>query len=519
MKRLFFTAVILFFLGCHPEPSTFKKLKSGPIKHHLVVLAKTNASVKVRGFSGATPARTQVYAEVGRVNDRITSNADGSFMLLLNNVDQTVKVAELTFTVTGKPYTEAYDIKDLSYALRSIAKKEMSTDKEIDAIDFVGGKAAILSSQASLVRTFAIDQYFALNNKVDKAILLKPANNVPYFPRSIAGIGSNIIVSLAETHEVGLLDPATERILDTSKVKDNTGQVFRFDIAPPLSVSQPIDADDSGVKNTNIARSVPYQTEALIALNDTDFLASFVNYYQYEFNGLKSVVGPGVIALFTLDNGVIKTKDRKVLPCKNPRYFSLKDDKTVWVTCVGAYANVGTDALTSTDAGLVRLKLAPDNSSFSIEHHIPLSNFTPEEPAVLGRKIVVPRAENNSLAVLDESAAGLFPADIKEEKSHSKRRFTFASHWHDDVFFLGDASGTLVAFSLSEGYFPFPFIEPIPLNINIDEKIGLRPQKIFFRHKVEKYDITTHKEGFNAWVPSAVHHKIFPLDFLAVFGP
>ena len=77
---------------------------------------------------------------------------------------------------------------------------------------------------------------------------------------------------------------------------------------------------------------------------------------------------------------------------------------------------------------------------------------------------------------------------------------------------LGDQSGAIVAYSLSEGFFPFPFSEPIITSL--EQQIKLVPSQVIMRHKSQEY-----QPGYSAWVVSHWQNKIIPLDFLKIFGP
>lgn len=525
MKNLLITSILSGFIilqSC-AKHETFKELPQGPINHHLIVLAKIKDGVRARGFSGATPAGTEVFCEVGKINSgKVTSNGDGSFTVDLANTDPSIKHGEFTFTINRKPYQQGYEIKDLSKtALAHIAKDAFATEKEVDSISFFGDQVAILSSDAALLSTFAVDHHWSLAKQPTKAILLNQSNPEALGARMVHVRGAHAVVPLFAKSELLLVD-LTKESVDKVRLRDKADKLYLFNVTPPLTVQNPIDADDSGHASTTISRTAAQNAEAVFAVDDHHYLASFVNYYQNAdpSKGTQSVVGPGLVALLFLKDDKLTTLDVKTMPYKNPSYFVPKDDLTIWVSCSGPWANDGSGVLKSSDAGLVRLKIAADLTSFSIDHRIPLNDFSPAEPALVDTKLIIPHLLSNEIAVIDEAAVALFDADRKKPIYHREFNFTFATHWHDDIVFLGDNQGTLVAYSLSESYFPFPFTEPIKLNPDIDPKVPSGPQKLLFRHKVEKIDPKTdYPTGYNAWVISAIQQKIIPLDFLAVFGP
>lgn len=519
MKLLHSVVIACLILSACSKETSFKAYPDGPIKHHLIALAYAQKGVRARGFSGATPANTQVFCEVGKARLTVTSASDGSFVVDLPDADTDIKAGEFTFTLPDKTILQqGYQIRDLPSSLRTSFKEPFATDKEVDAIDLVGDEVAILSSQASLVRTFVVDNYFRLGEDAQSAQLLNNPPTVPLYPSSVALTADHIVVPLNLAHEVALVG-RKPKSFSRSKVEDG-GTLFRFTLTTPLTVANPLDADESGIKTTVINRSIARNPETIMALDAHHFLVAFSNYYQFEDATLnqKSVVGPGVLAIMTIEDGKLTTKAHEILDYKNPRYFVKKDDNTIWVVCSGAWSNLGSDNLTSTDAGLVRVTLAANRASLSVDRRIALSNFAPTIIALVKDKLVIPRSDSNEIAVLDENATSLNDSHKKSANFHRPFGFTFAMHWHDDIVFLGDKKGTLVAYSLNDGFFPFPFVEPVIIDVNVDERVGLRPQRLLFRHQAEGYDITAHRQGFDAWLVTDTQQKIYPM-VLEVFGP
>ncbi len=159
-------------------------------------------------------------------------------------------------------------------------------------------------------------------------------------------------------HEVAFIGKTDEKLKHSAKVQDDLGATFHFNLPTPLTLKNPLDVELNGTPTTNITTSAARNPETLIALDNQNILASFSNYYQFEDDKLaqKAVVGPGVVAIMGMHDGKLKTLARLVLPYKNPRYFLLKDKEQVWVVCSGAFANVGNANMTSSDAGILRLK-------------------------------------------------------------------------------------------------------------------------------------------------------------------
>jgi len=529
--RILFTLTMLFLCACGQKERTFKELPLGPIKHELIVLAKRFDKVVAKGFSLATPADTEVSLSVGAVTHDVRSRADGSFLLELKHTDPTIDRGHFRFRVGDKVFVQTYTIKivdstqaDKSHPsnLKDIAKPYFATDgREISAFDFRKQQVAVLSSEASLVRFFNVSNRFVLNDKPASAILLNQKDTNALGARTIMTVGNFFVTPLFDTHAVALINAETQRIDALERLRDRSGKLLRFTVDPPLHVSDPIDADDSLQKSTIIAKTTARNAEAVIALDDRHFLLSFANYYQpadFSHNS-GAVVGPGIVALMDIEGDKVKTKSQLVMPFKNPSFFVKKNEQTIWVACVGAWQATQSGVFKSTDVGLVRLVINGDFSSIRIEHQIPLNDFAIAEPALVGSKLILPHSWQNEIAVIDENAHQVRDIDKKIADTRRDFRFTFATAWHDDIVFLGDAHGTLVAYSLKEGFFPFPFLEPIVLDENIDQKVMLNPIKLRFRHE----NLTTalaenHPAGYSAWVLTATY-RIYPLDFLSIFGP
>jgi hypothetical protein len=509
---------VLMQLSCAKE-HVFKKLPDGPVNHHMIVLAKVKDGAKLRGFAGATPPGTEIACAIKNAKGKTKSSADGSFVLEIANTDPHEQSGTITFNSAGVISEKTYTIKNLPDALKNITDTPFTTDKEIDSIEFVGSNAYILSSQGALVQSFAIDQQWRLSPKSTMAFLLNRDAYVAIGARMIKSMGDMLLAPLFNTHEIAVVDRQTGGLIAKSRLKNDTNQLHIFPVNPNLTVKTPIDADGVNA-STNISKTAARNAEAVVAIDKSHFLVSFDNYFQFAdaSTGREAVVGPGIIGLMALENNQLKTIATMVLPYKNPSQFVKKDDLTFWISCSGVWQH-NQGGFTSSDAGLVRIAVNADFTGMSLTNSISLDSFSPAPIALVGSKLIVPRSWGNDIAVIDESATTITESDKKTHSYHRPFNFTFATNWHDGIIFLGDNQGSLIAYSLTEGFFPFPFVEPIYFYKDADKKLALGPLKLYFRHSAEGYDIqTTHKDGYDAWVTTAVH-RLLPLDFLAVFGP
>ncbi|OPZ23712.1 MAG: hypothetical protein BWZ03_00410 [bacterium ADurb.BinA186] len=168
--------------------------------------------------------------------------------------------------------------------------------------------------------------------------------------------------------------------------------------------------------------------------------------------------------------------------------------------------------LKSDGAGLAKLTIATGNK-LSLSQHIALPDFTPGKPSVVNNKIIIPQAWGNQIAVIDDTATAVTADNLKTHSFHRPFSFILAQHWHDDVVFLTTHDGNIVAYSISEGFFPFPFTEPMKLNRAQDKKIVINPIQLFVRDYSQSY-----QPGYSAWALNS-EHLIIPLDLMEIFGP
>lgn len=513
MKKLLITLLSIIYLSaCGDDKTQFKILPNGPIKHQYIVMAKTKNGIRAKGFQGATPPNTPVFFEVGTKNKRVVSSAEGGF-------DAEIELAslpergDLTFTINGTLYYSNYQVKDLSEKLPSVAKKPFKTDLEIDHISFQGSEATLLSSNAALVSVHHVDTTWTLNKHPSKTILLNPKAEAKLGPRMAARLGNYAVVPFFGTSELALLNLSANSLSQKSRLMDKNGALYLFENKPPLAVRHPINADGNTVSST-IARSYAHAPETIHVINDNSFLVAFTNYYQFadSSKGDKAVIGPGLIALIMIENNTLRTKDIIELPYKNPQHFVQKSATEVWISCSGSYRDVNVSPLASDGAGLAKLTIAKDK--LSISHQIALTDFTPGEPAIVNNKLVIPHAWGNQIAVIEETATALTTASLKTHSYHRPFSFVLAQHWHDDIVFLTTHDGNIVAYGVAEGFFPFPFTEPMKLNRSQDKKMVINPMQLFIRDYSQTY-----QPGYSVWALSPSENLIIPLDLMEIFGP
>jgi hypothetical protein len=478
MKNLVLcSALSIFFLNACTPQASFKTLPEGPVKHQYIVAARSALGVNIRGFSDAVPAGSEVYFEAGStIATPVVANSEGAFLITLPDASPDILQGELHVRLPNKKtLAQAYTIKNLDQALKQIAHSPLlNTPPEVSYLTIDSNYAYILSSEAALVRKIAIAPEWTLAESATATILLNPHLESWQNPRTLATNAKYTVTTLFNPTELSLIDWQENKLLDNYKIT-----------------------------NTK-ARSA----ERVIALDEANFLVSFINFD----NAAQKITGAGIVALVGIANNTLKVRDFKILPYKNPYAFKKNKALEIWVSCTGAF-DLESRTLRTTDAGMVKLQVTPGDGSIKIQHQIAFSDFTPAEFDIIGNNLVIPEYSGNKIVVLKEDAAKITPQDYKTAEYMRAFEFTLAAHWHDDIFMLADVSGDLIAYSLSEGYFPFPFKYPIVLENIPDPEIKFGPSQVLMRSQ-ENYI-----PGYNAWVISNRQQKIIPLDFLELFGP
>jgi len=477
MKNIIiFASLSLLLLSACKEQTKFKILPQGPIQHQLIVAAKTATSVRVRGFAGATPAGTNVYFEVGTAHASVVSNPNGSFNFELPHADLSVSNGEFNFTMPDKKHTrERYELKNLSEALSLVAHEALNTVPEISFVRIQNNEAFILSEEKAFLRRIPINSDWTLATDAREDILLNPHINESPSPQMVDARKHHAVVSLFNSGELSLVELSTNKLINNFKLPHN---------------------------QTNSAQSV-------LVLDDTNYLVSFVNFKQNP-QDKSYTYGPGVLALVEIKNNALQLNQTLILPsCKNPYDLKAKNSQELWVSCRGG-ENIS-------DAALIKLNVSSDMKDIKIIHTQKLDNFAPGEFEIIGDTLVIPELWGNRLLVLKENNMNIQAIEAQYSR---KFNFTTATHWHEDIVMLGDANGALVAYSLSEGFFPFPFSEPINITKQPNPQIPFVPNQIIMRHAStnNKLDLD-YPVGFSAWVVLHRQNQIIPLDFLKIFGP
>lgn len=511
MKNLLLLFLLLPLFACKQEYK-FKDVADGPIKTQYIVVAKTNQGIKARGFKDATPPNTEIDFEIEKTHKKITSNADGSFEFEIPLNDSNLTKGQFSFKVGDKTIQQSFAIRDLESALGAVSKEAFDLPGDINDMAVTKSDALLLSLAGARVDVVKLDESFTLSTKNMKTVSLNPTGSSAPVPRSISAKGSNALVTFGGSHELGLVGIDQTSLLFKSLLKKPSGSLYLFDLDPPLSVKNPISADNTSPPSTKISRSFAHTPQEVMALDDHTFIVSFVNYYQFYDPSAKTnaVVGPGIVALVSIENDQIKTQSILLLPYKNPLFFNQAENNSIWVTCVGVY-DTKDGKIISTDAGFVQLQLSNDKKSISQKHQIPLKDFIPAQPALVKGTLIVPESYGQRVALFKEDADQAL-SNVKELKHHRPLLFRFASHWHDDVVFLGEER-SLIAFSLSsEEFFPFPFKGEIILDKKQGSGVAFAPDKMLFRP-------SEIHAGFSAFVLSQMQYRIIPLDLLEIFGP
>lgn len=514
LKTIFFISAFLLAQGCG-EKSIFKKLPEGPVNHQLIVLAKTNEGLKLKGFAKASPPKADIFLESGRLNAKTVAEGDGSFMLDLPGATDG-SLADLSIAANGKVYRANYSPKILSQTLNKIAKKPFSTGKDIGYFLPGNNQAYILSTDANLVSTHQLSSNWILDEHSSHSVLINRHSRPSLYPRMMDRVGTSLIIPLFGAHELLSFNLNNESDLFSTKLKNPDQSVFTFNNNPPLKISAPISADDISPASQEIKTSIARNPERILAIDDEHFLASFTNYYQFNdpSKNKKSVVGPGIIALLKLQGSKLLTLKIKQLSCLNPQFFTRQSSKDYWLTCTGSFDEISANRVSSQGAAIAKLSLTDNLKDFTLGAEIKLDGFTPAEPAINEKILLIPEAWGQRVLSMPLSESSIKDNYFKTIAYHRDLYFTTSAHWHQDSFFLGTSDGHLVSFSDKDGFFNFPFVEPISIAPNQNTNMSWLPLQILVRPGLS---LESYEPGYDLLVRTA-EHNIVPLNFLEVFG-
>ena len=484
MKRLinlFFVLSICLLSSCKKKDYEFKNLPTGPIKHQLIVAGRAKNKIIARGLAGSTPPNTTVYFEIGSDNKSQISDKTGAFELELpNNPEALMGVFNFTLP-DNKHESQNYTIKNISEALNTVAQEALEAPTEITLVKIHDNKALILAHDKAQLKQVAINSDWTLSEDNIYNILLNPQADSSLSPQNFDSYKQNTLVPFLNSDQLALINLSSNKIITKKKFDDQ------------------------------LAKS----PQSVFSLGDNNFLVSYI-----ALDAQKNPTGPGAVALININNNSINLKQIIQLPFKNPYAFKQNKNQEIWLSCTGAYKEKEDRDKTITsaqtvDAGLVKLKVSKDLNNLKIKHQIDLNNysFAPAEFELVEDKLVIPELWGGRLIVIQEDSPNIIPDNINNEYE-KKYKFTFATSYYQDILFLGDASGTLVAYSLKTGFFPFPFVEPIKLVKNTE--INFNPKQLIIRNNKPQ---ESYPRGFGAWVISETQNKIIPLDFLKIFGP
>lgn len=386
------------------------------------------------------------------------------------------KVFYLFFFVLLLSCDQEQKITDLLHGINNIVISSQDTGYDMTDIDFFYHDqkeyAYIISSQASLLNTYPINQNGTLGEK-SKSLLLGTGEKA-MMPQNIVIHKENTLISFYGTHEIGFMLKKDKKIR-YKKLYDE--------------------------KNILFNAKTPH---AFLFINDNNYFVTFTNYYKFATATEKAEVGPGIIAWQEIEANDIKTKSIITLPCQNPTQILAADDNNFWILCTGVW-EYKDPIMVSNNAGLVKIK--KDGNKLVIEKTILLNNFSPTGVAIASNHLIIPESWNKRIKTISLED---FSENIHINKDY-EFKFTTIKKWHDDdIVFLGDVDNGLIAFNLKDGFFPFPFVSPI--------NIGQPPQKIIWREEIaagEKAGVDFF--GATAWVLT-MQNKLVSLDFLQVLG-
>jgi hypothetical protein len=515
-----FALIGLLFLSACPTPKVFKKFDDTAVNHHLIVLGKYEGTTTAMGFSGAIPANARVSLTINDKKVSDTSKADGSFSLAIPTKETAdAKTGVLQFDIPAQAITSTYEIRDLVESINKVVGNPIMTGG--NTTDFILSKAGgknllvVTATHSSSLTGYKLNSLWSGLNDAQFDILLNPELAKTPAVNTVAELAQYYVVSLFANNELVLIDKAKGTLLHTTKLMKPSGELAVLPLNETLTTQMGIDVLNDGKLSTNFSQSYAFGPEAILPVSDDKFLVSFVNYFQMAEGPLgKAVVGPGVIALLQVKDNKIATLKILETTMKNPNVFFGLEKNSVWVSCSGVWESKD-GKMASHKAGLIKLAFNTSLTDVTEASKIDMTDFAPAKPVLVRGKIVVPESYGGRVVVFEETAKALSDGKMWPALLDKNYKFSFATHWQDDLVFLGEASGNLVSFDLNAGFWAFPFVKPILLTKNEDATVVFAPQKLVFRSGRLGVDY----QGNNALTFLPHQGKWLPLDFLEIFGP
>lgn len=517
-KKILLSSLLasLVFYSCE-EPKHFPTFKDEGIKHNIIVLARHGNDIRLRGLKGALPALSKLSLKIDDETIATSSGSDGAFDVSMKNAPHSqTKTANITFLLPAegeKSFT--YRIRELDTDISKIVGEKLPYFGDITDFSVSTDVLAINAGHTASFNRFRLNKHWSDFISTLTPTLLNPSLGANPVVRNLVELEEHYVVSLFNTNSLVLIRKKNGEVVHTTILKNPDDSAYLLSLGETLTTSVKHDVLNDGNAVSSFDKSIAFNPDALFAVDDTKFLASFTNYYEMASSNTKNaVVGRGLVALLEVRDDAIKTLKIVPLDYKNPQYFFgfLKDKNTIWLESSGAW-KYGTDQYKASNAGLTKLLLAGDLRDISVDKNIAIDNFSCGKPALVNDQIIIPEFFGERVFVLSTNAVTQSEGTVMTSPKKGSHKFLEAEAWYDTIVFISDASGSLIAFDINDGFYPFPFVEPLPVVKDIPPFV-YAPRKILFRQGAQGFDYA----GNNGLV-MLLQKQIVTLDFLMLFSP
>lgn len=502
------------FWSCQ-ERAQFTRFKDEGVKHNVIVLARHGDEIRLLGLKGALPANVKVNLKIDEEEISTTSLSEGNFDLRMKNEKHSqTKTGNITFELPGDKKSFTYAIRDLDTAVSNVVGKKLPYSGDITDFNVNSDDELSLSAgHTASFHRFRLNSHWADFVSTVNETMLNPSLKTNPALRNHLELQDHFVVSLFSSNSLALIAKKDGKMLHTTTLKNPDDSPYIVSVGEILTTTVKQDVMNDGQMVSSFDKTIAFGPDALFALDDTKFLATFTNYYEAASNKVRNaVVGPGILGLFEVRDGKIQTLKVIALAHKNPQYFFGFLRNSIWLLNTGAWEYDAKRYITQ-NAGLTKLSIINNFTDIIIDKNIAIDDFSCGKPTLVNDHIIIPESFGERVFVLSANAVSQTEGDFVTPPKKNTHKFLEAEHWRDNIIFLSDASGSLVAFDSVEGFFPFPFVAPLTVLKDIAPSI-YTPRKILFRQGDQGFDYT----GNNGLI-MLLQKQIVTFNFLVLFGP
>lgn len=520
--------LMLWACGTTPEdlPYSLNQIAPSEINHHLIVVANYESGIRARAFRGAVPPRTRVTLEVLGYAFTQTADDHGRFDIQLRDVPQnkTLK-ANFTFSTLDSENQITYRVRDVESALDAIPGVPIATGQNPVRVQTVsksdGFFAMVATSGDAELQTFSLSDEGTLAGAPSSLRFPVDERNGGANPSDLvyAVFPELALVSLWGQHRVAVVSPWSGEIISYAEARDARGKRPIFPLEHLAILRRPVDALNNGSPTRIVGATVPRNPQALY-VHENFLLVSYGNWLQFaEGSGKKAKLGPGLVALYQIENGDLRYVDTTRINCQNPGAIRVDEQLRPWIFCAGIY-EYGDDKNLhlATSGALIQLKALHTDQKLEEERVIELKDFSPATPAFINGRFYVGSNMSNEILIIDQDAKSASRALVHAvpDAAQDSGLLSEAVSAYDAWVWITDfnADRIIVVDTETNEINPWPFSHGIPLKRN-PSKISNGPIALALREGKPGVDY----QGSNAFVALNLSSQMLPINLMHLMGP